>query len=137
MKALLLLLATTLLLQAGDHIAEFAQQYHYETSYKTALAKAKKQNKDLMLVMVTHYCPWCRKFEQKTLKKKVIDTKISKRFIRLILNREKHNFPKKFDTPRIPTTYFIKAKDESILLTHMGYKNAEDFMQVLNKVPKN
>ena len=134
MKSLFIVLVTTLFLQAGDHITEFAKEYQYETSYKTALAKAKKQNKELMLVMVTHYCPWCRKFEQKALSNKTIDKRISKKFVKLILNREKHNFPEKFDTPRIPTTYFIKVKDESIILTHIGYKNA-DFTKVLNKIP--
>ncbi len=135
MKAFFILLTTLLYLQAGDHIAEFAKEHGYETVYQTALTKAKSQNKDIMLVMVTHYCPWCRKFEQKTLSKKAIDTLVSKRYIKLILNREKHEFPDKFDTPRIPTTYFIKAKNESILFTHMGYKNAEEFTKVLEEVP--
>ena len=134
MKALLLIITTTLVLNASDHIAQFAKKYHYETSYKVALKKSKAENKPLMLVMVTHYCPWCRKFEQKTLSKKSIDATISKKYVKLILNREKYEFPKKFDTPRIPTTYFINSKDESIILTHLGYKNPEDFKAVLAKV---
>ena len=135
MKTLLILLTTLTLLNAG-HIEEFAKEYNYETSYKKALIKAKAENKKIMLVMVTHYCPWCRKFERKTLNKESINILLSKNFVKLILNREKHEFPDKFDTPRIPTTYFINSKDESIINTTMGYKDKESFNKIVNTIIK-
>ena len=133
MKKLILLSVFILTLQA-DHIDDFATLMKYETNYETAIAKAKAQNKAVMLVMVTHYCPWCRKFEKKALKKKAVSTLVNTYFVPLILNREKRAFPEKFDTPRIPTTYFINPTNEKIIRSNMGYKNKKEFLSILHKV---
>ena len=42
----------------------FAEDMGYETNYKSALEKAKKAGKPLMLFMTTSYCPWCRKIRK-------------------------------------------------------------------------
>ena len=103
MRLILLALLSTLLLSASD-IANFAKEMQYETVYDVAKARAIKEKKPIMLVMVTHYCPWCRKFERRTLKKESINKRIHKEFIPLILNREAKKYPKQFYTPRIPVT---------------------------------
>lgn len=133
MRFLILIFLITAGLQAGS-IEDFAVKHGYETSYEKALAKAKKDQKPIMLLMVTHYCPWCRKYEKNTLTKKSIKALISKKYVALILNREKQQFPKKFDTPRIPTTYFIDAKDESIIYSEMGYKRKKAFLEMEARV---
>lgn len=135
MKKLLLILALMLTVHANN-IDTFAHQMGYETVYKKALAKANAEHKGLMLVMVTHYCPWCQKFEQKSLKNKEVNTFVQKHFVALILNRELHAFPDKFDTPRIPTTYFIDASTQKIIATNIGYRSKKSFLKFLTDVVK-
>ena len=67
-----------------------------------------------MLVVVTSYCPWCRKFERKTLASKKIAPIVKSMYIPVIVDRNKdaESFPKKFQTPCIPTVFFIDPKDE-------------------------
>jgi len=122
-----------LTLSASD-ISEFAGKMSYETEYKIALKKAIKADKKLMLVMVTNYCPWCRKFEKRTLLKEEVNTLIHKDYVPLILNREEGAFPKKFHTKRIPVVLFIDPLKEEVVHKSLGYKNVSDFVKELKSI---
>ncbi len=124
-KLLILLFLTTLLF--GQSYKEFASGLGYETDYKVAIAKAKEEKKDLMFVLITNYCPWCKKFEQRTLSNSDINAKVHKKYVPLIMNREEKNFPLKFDSSTIPVVYFVNYKDENIYKTTRGFQTKEDF----------
>lgn len=128
-KLLILVLFSTLLFSKS--YKEFAKETGYETNYKTAIEKAKEEKKDLMFVLITNYCPWCKKFEQRTLSRSDINEKVHKKFVPLILNREEKNFPKQFDSPRIPVVYFVSYKDEKIEKTTVGFKDQKEFSEYL------
>ena len=132
MKTILLSLLLSVSLFANQY-KEFAKQMNYETDYKTAVEKAKKENKELMLFMVANFCPWCIKFEKKVLKKEHINAQIHKKYVPLILNREEGNFPKTFETAMIPTAYFVDAKNEMIKQKIVGYHNRGTFIDIVNK----
>lgn len=133
MRFFMLALATLFFLHANS-IKDFAANHAYETNYAKAIAKAKKENKIVMMVMVTHYCPWCRKYEKNTLSKKSVTAIITEKYVPLIVNREKHQFPDKFDTPRIPTTFFIHPDKEELIYSEMGFKTKSEFMKMLSRV---
>jgi len=132
MKAVIIfaLLSTLIFAQT---LEEFASKYHYETDYNIALQKAKKAHKFVFFVMVTNYCPWCRKYEKRTLSDERVNAEIQKRFIPLILNREKGEFPDQFKTPIVPVTYIVNHRDESIVKKEMGYKGKKDLLEILDK----
>lgn len=117
-------------LSAGP-IEHFAGGNGYETVYETAIAKALKTKRPVMLVMVTNYCPWCRKFEKRTLRDPDVNRTVQRRFVPLILNREKHAFPVQFDTPRIPIVTIVDPLKEEALRSSMGYLNREEFLAFL------
>ena len=133
MKLFIIALASIFFLQANS-IEDFAAKHAYETNYEKAIEKAKKEKKPVMMVLVTHYCPWCRKYERNTLSKKSVNNIIAKNYVPLILNREQHQFPDKFDTPRIPTTFFIEPHKEELIYKEMGFKTKSQFMQMLGRV---
>ncbi len=124
-KLLTLLFFTTLLF--GESYKEFAAATGYETDYNVALAKAKEEKKDLMFLLITNYCPWCKKFEQRTLSNRDINAEVHKKFVPLIMNREEKNFPIKFDSPGIPVVYFVNYQDENISKISKGFQIKEDF----------
>lgn len=132
MKIILILSLLTTLMFAQT-LEEFAKKYNYETDYNVALQKAKKAHKFLFFVMVTNYCPWCRKYEKHTLSDININAEIHKRFIPLILNREKGQFPEQFKTPIVPVTYIVNHRDEGIVKKEMGYKGKKDLKEILDK----
>jgi hypothetical protein len=109
----------------------FAEMMGYETDYKVALQKAKKVDKNLMLVLTTSYCPWCRKFETNVLQKEEVNKAVHKKYVPLILNRDKKQFPEKFTSSFTPVIYFIDAANEKILHKVTGYSQREEFLYLL------
>lgn len=112
----------------------FAEQMEYETDYNVALAKAKKEGKELFIFMSTTYCPWCRKIEKRMLSKVDIDKKIKEHYVPLKLNFSKKNFPLRLvGKGMIPTLYVMDANTKEISGEFVGYNNREDFLYLLNK----
>jgi thioredoxin-related protein len=109
----------------------FAQSMGYETDYKVALQKARKTHKNLMLVLTTSYCPWCRKFETNVLQKEEVNKAVHAKYVPLILNRDKKQFPEQFTSSFTPVIYFIDASNEQILHKVTGYSQREEFIYLL------
>lgn len=131
MKKLLIIMMLNLVLFA-DGYKEFAKEMAYETDYQVALERAKKEKKNLMVLMITNYCPWCSKFEKKTLTNKNIDNKIKSNYISLVINRQEGNFPKYLYSPVVPVTFFIEPNKEEIIHQSIGFSNKIDFLNLLN-----
>jgi len=111
----------------------FAEAMHYESNYEAALKRAKKEKKNIMLVLVSNYCPWCRKFEERVLVKKEVDSLVKKHFVPLIINKEKEPFPKRFDKGFTPIVHFIDYKTEQRYDGIVGYNSKEEFLYILKK----
>lgn len=133
MKTLLIILFSVFIASAQGY-KEFAKEAGYETDYKTALQKAEEQGKDVMALMVTNYCPWCSKFEKKTLLDKEIQALIKSKYIPVIINKEEGGFPPYLNTPIVPTTYFVNPKEEKSYYERIGFVNKAEFLQLLKQL---
>lgn len=111
----------------------FAKTLKYETSYHEAVEKAKKTKKNIMLVLVSNYCPWCRKFEQRVLSKYDVNKLVHENYIPLILNKEKDDFPAKYNKAFSPIVYFIDYKTLTNYETIVGYNKKDEFLYLLKK----
>jgi len=112
----------------------FAKDMGYETNYKAALAKAKKEGKALMIFMTTSYCPWCRKLENRILSQNDIDAKIKAKYVPLMLNLDKDTYPEQFAKTRFtPILYMVDSKDEKIVHKFVGYSSRGEFLQVIKE----
>lgn len=110
----------------------FAADMHYENNYQTALAKAKKTGKPLMLFMTTSYCPWCRKLENRILSQTDIDSAIKEKYIPLALNLDKDSYPEKFAKTRFtPIIYIVNPTTEEIEHQFAGYSTRNEFLHLL------
>ena len=110
----------------------------YYNDYEQALAVAQLEKKPLMLVVVTSYCPWCRKFERKTLASKAVAAMVKESYIAVNVDRNKDakTFPKRYQTPRIPTVYFIDSQSKQSYWQSVGYLNKSDFEEALEDAEK-
>jgi thiol:disulfide interchange protein len=137
MKILAFFITCTLALY-GAHIDDFASEAGYERDYNTSLSKALKQDRLIMLVVVADYCPWCRKMERKTLKAQSVAKKVISDFVPMIVdrNRDKAHYPKMYDTPRIPTIFFIDPHTQEHLYESIAYVKEDEFLQTLDDVLK-
>lgn len=109
----------------------FAAEMKYETNFDEAVKRSKKEQKNIMLVLVSNYCPWCRKFEQRVLLKEEVNSVIQNNYIPVIINREKDPFPKEFDTGFTPIVHFIDYKTQKSYKNVIGYNNKDEFTYIL------
>ena len=109
----------------------FAAEMKYETNFDEAVKKSKKEQKNIMLVLVSNYCPWCRKFEQRVLLKEDVNSVIQNNYIPVIINREKDPFPKEFDTGFTPIVHFIDYTTQKSYKNVIGYNNKDEFTYIL------
>jgi len=137
MKKIILLFLLLSSLWAAK-IDDFARENSYFRDFNSALVRAQKENKIIMLVMVADFCPWCKKFERKTLEHEDIKKLIEQNFIPVIVDnyRDKKYYPKEFTTSALPTVYFINSKTKKSLSKSTLYVNKKDFLKIMQDIIK-
>lgn len=115
-------------------IDEFASEVGYLRDYKTAVKSAKEQNRVLMMVVVGDYCPWCKKFERKTLKSAEVSAKVKEGFVALVIDKykDKGNYPEAFFAPMIPAVFFIDPVSEKSLMETVAYMKKDEFIEYMD-----
>lgn len=112
----------------------FAKVMRYETNYYEALAKAKITQKPLFVFMSTNYCPWCRKLENRVLSKENINNKIQNKYVPVMLNLDKKDFPKYLQQISFtPILYIVNPNNQKIEYQFVGYGNKNGFISLLNE----
>lgn len=124
MKKIILLL----ILSVGIFAAEIA----WNSTYDTALAKAKKESKPLMVVITTEQCRWCRKLESTTLQDAEIISRINAKFQAVNVTKDKSIYPKNLTAKMVPTSYFIDPSTEKVIYSIPGYWDSEDYNSILD-----
>lgn len=121
----------TLDLFAGSKRLEKEMNYHI--SYEKAYDEALKHNKPIMMMIGQTGCPYCNKFEQKTLVRKDVDKIVKRDFIPLTVLRDKDTYPKQFKDKGVPTVLFIDPKQQKAFYKSFGHKNRRDYRAELGK----
>jgi thioredoxin-related protein len=121
-----LLLALVLALSA------FGAEVTWNSGYDQALAKAKKENKPLMVLITREDCGWCRKLESTTLKDNEVVSRINTSFEAVNVTKEKSIYPKNLTAKMVPMSYFIDPRNGKVLYSIPGYWEAEDYNSVLD-----
>jgi len=122
----------------GANVDEFAKSEGFERDYQTALKKAKSANKPLMMVLGADYCPWCRKFERKTLSSKEIKSYLDKEVVTLVVDKkfDIETFPKEFQTSITPRVFFIDPYTGKDFFQTAGYIKKKEYFKKLQEMKK-
>ncbi len=133
MKNILILLFLSFSLFAAN-VDDFTKEMSFERDYITALHKEKQENKILIMLLGADYCPWCRKFERKTLNSSLLKSRLQTEVITLIVDKkfDIKTFPKQFRTQFTPKVFFINPKDETVILDTTGYIKKKLFAENLD-----
>src|SRR5882724_3751670 len=90
----------------------------WQTSYDTALAKAKKDNKIVMIDLYTDWCGWCKKLDKDTYGDKDVEAKLTKGFVAVKLNPEKSaenaKLSQRFGTRGYPHIVFVNTDGKMV-----------------------
>lgn len=101
--------------------------------YGAALAKAKKEKKDVYLFLGSEYCKYCEKLKKEVLEKSEVQKRLEKSFVLLYLSRDIDDIPAKFEVKPVPRHYFLTS-DGQIIYTTIGGRTLDGFNEMLNEV---
>ena len=113
----------------------FGSKADFLDDYNKALELAKAENKDIYMLVTSHDCQWCRKFERVTLSDEKTIEILKKQYVLLALNRDIDDIPTQYKANRVPKHFFLTANGE-IIYTFLGYWNPEDFASFADEVQK-
>ena len=123
---LLFLLAMSLL---GADALKSAKLLGYETDYQSAIAKAKKEHKMVLMVIVQDPCPYCDRLVHKTLVTPCVQRRMPN-YVPLIV--DKHgDYPKQFKPPFIPISFIIDPLKEVTTYEIVGSLPYKDYIEEL------
>ena len=105
--------------------------FDWSNDYNDAIDEAKKENKQVYMLITSDNCGWCRKFESTTLQDESTLEKLRSKYVLLHITKESDYIPPKFEKKRVPRHYFITAKEE-VIYSFLGYWNVEDFDSFLD-----
>ncbi len=129
MKKIVLLIVLALSLWANQATVA-ANELGYINSYAEGLAKAEKEHKLMMLVLVRDGCHWCKRFEKETLTDPAVKVKLES-FVKVLIDRN-DPMPESFRAHFFPTTHFIDPTTQSNIWDLVGFKEAVDFQEDIN-----
>ncbi len=112
----------------------YAAELDWADSYKEAVAKAGEQNKNVMLLVTTETCRWCRKLESTTLKDEKVVARLQKGYISVHVTRDVDDYPCHLKVKGVPTTFFLDVSGKPLIKKVIGYWNAEDYLSFLDDV---
>ena len=128
MRIFLILLLSVYVLIGADAVKS-AKLLGYETDYDVAVAKAKKEHKMVLMVVVQDPCPYCDRLVHKTLVTPCVQRRM-KNYVPLIVDKY-GTFPKQFKPPFIPITYVIDPYAEQVTYEIVGSLPFKDYIHDL------
>lgn len=129
MKKIVLLMVFVLSLWANE-ASKAAVELGYVNSYSEGIAKAKKEHKLMMFVLVRDGCHWCKKFENETLKDPDIKKQLDS-FVKVLVDKSEP-MPEYLQSNFIPTIHFVDPKTQKSVWDIAGFKEPKDFQEDIN-----
>ncbi|MDH5464955.1 MAG: thioredoxin family protein [Thiovulaceae bacterium] len=102
------------------------------TSYDAALAQAIKEKKNLMVLITTENCKYCKKMKRTTFAIPKVIERIEKSYIFVEVTRFKDKYPRSLKAIGVPTTYFLYNNGTPIMRGVLGYWNSIDFLSFMD-----
>jgi len=114
--------------------AEAAKILGAENRYSSAVVKAQKEKKMLIMVIVKEHCRWCDKMVHRTLSDSTVK-KAMENDVTLIVDKD-DDFPADFKENFFPSTFFIDAETQKSVYESAGFVGTKCFLNDLNESRK-
>ena len=108
----------------------FASNLNIEHDFQTALSKAKKQNKQVMMMYSAVWCPECEYMKEVVFEDSAIKNYLQRHYVILILDVQKDKLPKGFTHVGIPV-FFIIDQNGKEQYKIIGGGKADKFLKKL------
>lgn len=106
----------------------------WHTEMKSALKLAKKEHKNVLVMVGEETCRWCVKMKEETLSKKCVSERLKKYVLVSVKRSDKNAIQhlENFDGV-IPSFFFMEA-NETPIDSIVGYFQANDFIRYIDEV---
>jgi len=98
-----------------------------------ALETAKKEHKNVMVMVEGEHCRWCKKMKGRTLTDDAVEKRLKNYVVVKVMREDGNAMAKLPPVEGVPTIFFMKD-DKAVIEKVMGYFNVEDFISYINDV---
>ena len=113
-----------------------AAEVDWQPDYATARAKALKEKKPMMVLLVSHTCRWCRKLENRTLEHPEVSHYVNTHFVPVLVYREDNDRPDFIRSSMVPTTFLLTPEGKNLIKPVVGYWEPMEYMTDLKMAVK-
>lgn len=113
-----------------------AAEIEWAQSYTEAKERAYKEDKNILLLITTERCRWCRKLEATTLQDSEVVGRINAGFVAVHVTRGEDDYPSNLKAQMVPMSYFLYPDGRPIMRGIMGYWAAEDYLSIMDDVDR-
>ena len=107
----------------------------WEKDLDTALKTAQKEHKNIMVMVESTHCRWCKKMKNRTLSDETIEKRLKQFVLVKVMKSDGNAMAKLPPVKGVPTIFFMK-EDKEILEDVVGYFNVLDFNSYIDDVEK-
>jgi len=101
----------------------------------TALTVAKKEHKNIMVLVEGENCRWCKKMKHRTLSDESVEKKLEKYVVVKVMREDGNAMSVLPQVQGVPTIFFMK-ENKAVIEEVIGYFNVEDFLSYIGDVEK-
>lgn len=102
----------------------------------TALTLAKKEHKNVMVLVEGENCRWCKKMKHRTLSDENVEKRLEKLVTVKVMREDSSAMSILPQVKGVPTIFFMN-ENKAVLEEIIGYLDVEDFISSINNVEKN
>ena len=106
----------------------------WTTSFEEAKAQAKKENKNVLVMLSREACDACWYMENIVFEDENMNTLLKANFVPVYIDVNVEEVPEGFIYIGTPTFYFTDTNGSKIGHRINGAKNVKDFTQIVNKI---
>ncbi len=103
-------------------------------SYADAVAKAKAENKNVLVLISKDRCRWCKKLKTTTLQDEAVVARVERGYVAVEVTRGVDDYPEYLKAKMVPMSYFLYPDGSLIMRGVAGYWSTEDYMSFLDDV---
>lgn len=112
-------------------VSVFAAQIDWAPDYKSALAKAKKENKLVLLMLTQPGCSACADMKKTIASDELIVNELNTKFVPVEVDVYEGQWNKKFRAIATPTFYFLDSNENKTIRSLSGGTTAPIFFKML------
>ena len=101
----------------------------------TAVQIAKKEHKNIMVMVEGEHCRWCKKMKGRTLSDDAVEKRLEKYVVVKVFREDGNAMAQLPPVDGVPTIFFMK-ENKAVIQELLGYLNVEDFISYIDDVEK-